>query len=91
MPAINLKPETYAALERMAVERGHAIDEAAEIAVEQFLCTRELSEEDYQRAWDNLIRETRSGVPADKTPEEIERDIEAATAEVWDERRARGS
>lgn len=87
MPAVNLRPDTYRALEDAALASGLDLDEAAELAVEQFLAGTDDSDEAYRDAWASLRASLKSHLPAGTTPEQIERDIDAATDEAWAERR----
>jgi predicted transcriptional regulator len=89
MPSVQLQQDTLAALERIAARRGSDLPATVEAALSQFIALEELTDEQYQRAWDILLREIRAGVPRGITPDEIEADIDAATDEVWAERRAR--
>jgi hypothetical protein len=89
MPSVQLEQDTLAALERIAARRGSDLRATVEAALSQFIALEELTEEQYQRAWDILLSEVRAGIPPGVTIEEIEADIDAATDEVWAERRAR--
>jgi hypothetical protein len=87
MPAVNLRADTYRALESAARASGINLDEAAELAVERFLAGAEVSDEAFRDEWAALRASLMSHMPAEVTPEQIERDIDAATGEVWAERR----
>lgn len=86
MPAVNLRPDTYRALEDAAQASGLALEEAAELAVEQFLSAAN-TDKAYAEAWAALRASIQSHLPPGITPDEIERDIDAATDELWGERR----
>ena len=89
MPSVQLEQDTLAALERIAARRGSDLKATVEAALSQYIALEELTEEQYQRAWDIILREIRVAVPQGVSAEEIEADIDAATDEVWAERRAR--
>lgn len=50
-----------------------------------------MTDEEYGTAWDRLRKDIQSHMPPDVTDEEIQRDIDAAVAEVRAERLARGN
>lgn len=88
MPTVNLRPETYRALERAAEKSGKELDDAAEIAIAQFLALDEISDAEYARAWAQIRRDITAGLPEGLTPADVEADIFAATKEAWAERRS---
>ena len=90
MPSVNISDETYEKLRALATRKGCTMDAVAQIAVNHELLLSEMTEEEYQQRWDDLLRRMRSGVPAGVTEDEIEADVAAAVAEVRAERRARG-
>ena len=90
MPSVNIAPATYEALKRVAEKTGSDVAATLERAVTQFLSLEEMSEEEYQRQWDELLAEVRANIPPGITPEQVDADIDAATDEVWAERRAGG-
>jgi predicted transcriptional regulator len=90
MPAINVEPRTYEALERIASRSGADVHATLEAALAQFISIQESSDQEYQRAWDELLASIREKAPKGISPDEIDSDINAATDELWAEQRARG-
>jgi Tfp pilus assembly protein PilN len=83
-----LPEDTVAALQALARSRGAEVDEVAREALQEFVAASGMSDDEYQRRWDALLERVRNRIPGDVTPDDIEAEINAATDEVWAERRA---
>jgi hypothetical protein len=88
MATINVQESTFKAIKQIAERSGSVVAATVERALEQFIATEEMSDEEYRNAWEQLRRDVRAHMPADVTAEEIERDIDAATDVLWAERLA---
>ena len=88
MATINVQQSTFEAIKQIAERSGSDVAATVERALEQFIATQEMSDEEYRDAWAQLRRDVQAHMPAGITAEEIERDIDAATDEVWAERLA---
>jgi len=84
----DLPEDLLAALESLAAERRSTPSAMMQLAIAELLRKRKLSPEEWIEGWHNLQREIGAEMPAGVTPEQIEFEIDAATDEVWAERRA---
>lgn len=86
MPSVNLTPETYEKLKKIAARRGCTPDEVAQSAVERHVADESLSDEAWRREFRALREEIQAAIPSEVSEEEIQADIDAAIREVRDER-----
>jgi hypothetical protein len=77
------------ALERLAAVEGSTIERLVQQAVRDYLARYAEPDPDWQRRFDDLIARIQNRIPPEIGPEEIEADVNAALAEVREERRAR--
>lgn len=90
MAAVEIRPESYKALQALAESKGASIEMLLEMAVEDLLRRQDTNPNDWLRRWHALQAEIQTNMPPGVTAEEIEADIDAAIAEVRAESRARG-
>ena len=86
---IELPEEQVQELERLAAKEQRSLDQEVQLAVSDYLARRQRDWTEWGRRWDALVADIQSRMPANVTPEEIEADITAASAEVRAERAAR--
>lgn len=86
----DLPEDTLAALEALAAERGASASALLQVALTEWLSRKRLSPDEWLATWRALQAEAAEDLPPGTTPEDIEAEIDAATEEVWAERRAAG-
>jgi predicted transcriptional regulator len=74
-------------LEQVAAAERQSVAEIVKRAVSDYLARRRDSS-DWGRRWDAVVEDVHSRMPSDVTPEEVEADITAASAEVREQRAA---
>lgn len=89
MSTVEVKPDSYEELRRLAAARGSSVENLVELAISDLLRRQASSAEDWLHRWKALQAEIQRKMPSGVNGEEIEADIDAAIAEVRAERRAR--
>ena len=74
-------------LEQVAAAERQSVAEIVKRAVSDYLARRR-DWSDWGRRWDGVVDDVHSRMPSDVTPEEVEADITAASAELREQRAA---
>ncbi|MGE3076511.1 MAG: hypothetical protein AB7N24_20790 [Dehalococcoidia bacterium] len=84
----DLPPETLQALERAATERGTTVSEIMQLAIADMLRRDPATRREWEHRWAELQARVQAQRPTGLTPEQVEHEIDAATQEIWAEKRA---
>ncbi len=87
---MDVTPQTYAALEKLATRSGSSVERMLELAVEDFARRQDSSPAEWLQRWHDVQSEIQRKMPAGISDDEIEREIDRAVAEVRTARRAGG-
>jgi hypothetical protein len=89
MPTVEVNRESYESLKQLADARGSSVQALVQLAVDDLVRRQQSTPDDWLQRWRELQATIQARIPEGLTADEIEADIDAAVAEVRNERRAR--
>lgn len=89
MPSIQVSPETFERIQRMAAERGRTPGELVEELVSSGAKIAR-SDAEWTETWDRIRADVRSRVPSGMTDEELDAEVDMAIREYRQERARAG-